>query len=77
MAGDIAGHFAATRGMTDVDDTVHTELFDERREVVSVGVHVIAAPGLARSTVAATIMGDAAVSVRSQKEHLILPGVRG
>ena len=52
------------------------ERFDQLRQVVGVSVHVVATPGLARSAVAAAIMGDAAVSVRGQKHHLVFPGIR-
>src|SRR5262249_46656805 len=52
------------------------ELRDQLGEVVRVGVEVVAAPGLARTAVAAAIMGDAAVAARSQEEHLVLEGVR-
>src|SRR4029453_11992791 len=51
------------------------ERFDERREIVGVSVHVVAVPGLARATVAAPVVGDAAISVGSQEEHLIFPGI--
>jgi hypothetical protein len=59
-----------------MDRVRQVERLDERREVVGVGVHVVAVPGLARSPVAAAVMGDAAVSVGAYEEHLVLPGVR-
>jgi hypothetical protein len=49
---------------------------DERREVVGVGVHVVALPGLARAAMAAAVMADAAVAVGGQQGHLVFPGVR-
>lgn len=36
VAADIAGHFAAARGVTDMDRVPQVERFDERREVVGV-----------------------------------------
>ena len=59
-----------------MDRVLQVERFDERREVVGVGVHVVAVPGLARSAMAAAVMGDAAVSAGGQKEHLVFQGVR-
>jgi hypothetical protein len=60
-----------------MDGILEIELSNKLREIVGVGVHVVAAPRLARTSVAATIVGDAAISLRSQKEHLVLKGIRG
>ena len=76
MAADVAGDFAAARGVADVDRIPQVERFDERRQVVGVGVHVVAVPGLARTAMAAAVMGDAAVAAGGQKHHLVFPGVR-
>src|SRR5215510_11157595 len=54
---------------------LHAELADELREVVCIGIHVVALPRLARSAVAAPVMGDDAQAVRGQEEHLVLPGI--
>ena len=76
MAADIAGDFAAAGRVADVDRVLQVERFDERREIVGVGVHVVAVPGLARAAVAAAVMGDAAIAAGGQEEHLVLEGVR-
>ena len=76
VAADVAGDFAAAGGVADVDRVLQVERFDERREVVGVGVHVVAVPGLARAAVAAAVVGDAAVAAGGQKEHLVFEGVR-
>jgi hypothetical protein len=55
--------------------SLEVERLDERREVVGVGVQIVAAGGLTRAAVAATVVGDGAVAVLGQEEHLILPGV--
>ena len=52
------------------------ERFDQLREIIGVGVHVVAVPRLARSAMAATVMGDAAIAARGQIKHLVLKGVR-
>ena len=77
MAADIAGDFAAAGGVADVDRILEVELLDQLREIVGVGVHVVAVPRLARTAVAAAVMGDAAISVRRQEEHLVFEGIRG
>ena len=76
VAADIAGYFAAACGEADQDGVFQVERFDELREVVGIGVHVVAIPGLARPAVAATVMGDAAIAVGGQKQHLSLPAIR-
>jgi len=50
-----------------MDSFLQIERFNERREVICVGVHVVAIPRLARAAMAATVMADAAVSVGVQK----------
>ena len=77
MARDVAGDFTATGGMADVNRVFEVERVDQRREVVGVGVHVIAVPWLARAAVAAAVVRDAAIAVRSQEEHLVLERVCG
>jgi hypothetical protein len=59
----------------DVDRALQVELFDERREVVRVSVHLVAIPRLARTAVTAPVMGDTAVTARGEKQHLIFPRV--
>src|ERR1700737_3277395 len=63
--------------MADMDGILEIELLDEFREVVGVRVHVVAGPRLARTSVAAAVMRDAAISARSEKEHLVFERIRG
>src|SRR5258708_30822719 len=63
--------------MTDMDGILEIELLNEFREVVGVGVHVVAGPRLARTSVAPAVMGDAAISVRGEIEHLVFERIRG
>ena len=75
MAADVAGDLAAAGGVADQDGVVQVERLDQLREVVGVGVHVVAVPRLAGAAVAAAVVGDAAVAVGGQEEHLVVPGV--
>ena len=59
-----------------MDGLLEIELVDEIREVVGVCVHVVAGPRLARTSMATAVMGNAAVSVSGQEEHLVFPGIR-
>jgi len=52
-----------------MDRVLQVELFHKRREVVGVGIHFVSVPGLARSTMAASVMGDTAVFAGTQ-EHI-------
>ena len=52
------GDFAAAGRMADVDRVPEIERGDELLHVGGVGVHFVAAVGLARAAVAASIMGD-------------------
>jgi hypothetical protein len=47
MTADIAGDFATSSGVADVDRGLQVKLLDQRREVIGVGVHFVAFPGLA------------------------------
>ncbi len=77
MPSDIARDFAAAGGMADMDRVCEIQLLSELGEVVGVRVHVVAVPRLARTSVAAAVVRDAAVSARGQKEHLVFKGIRG
>ena len=76
VAADVAGDFAAAGGVADVDGVLQVELFEQRRQIVGVGVHVVAVPGLAGAAMTAPVMRDAAIAVRAEEEHLRFPGIR-
>ncbi len=76
MSADIAGDFATARRVADVDCFLQVELFDQRLEVVRVGIHIVALPGLARPAMPAAVVSNAAVTARSQEEHLVFEGIR-
>ena len=75
VAADVARDFAAAGRVADVDRVLQIERLDQRREIVGVGVHLVAVPRLARSAVAAAVVRDAAVAVRGEEHHLVFPGV--
>ena len=53
------------------------KLLGEFGEIVGVGVHVVAAPRLTRSTVTSTVVRDTSIPARRQEEHLIFKRIRG
>src|SRR3989442_13236508 len=62
--------------MADQDHVLQIELFDQRVEIVRVGIHVVAAPGLARATMASTVVRDRAVGVGGHEIQLVIPVIR-
>src|ERR1039458_4594699 len=76
MSTDVARHFPATGREADQEDLLQVQRVEEIGEVIGVGVHVVAGPRLTGSSVAAPVMGDAAITVGRQEEHLRLPTVR-
>jgi hypothetical protein len=76
VATDVARDLATSRREADQDDIPKIERADERREVIGVGVHLVAVPGLTGAAVAAAVVSDAAQAVGRQREHLRFPAVR-
>ena len=76
VAADVAGDLATAGGEADQDGVLQVERLDQFREVVGIGIHLVAVPGLAGSAMAATVMGDAAIAVGGQEHHLGFPAIR-
>jgi hypothetical protein len=51
-----------------MDSILQLELLDEFREIVGIGVEIVAVPRLARAAMAAAIMSDAAIAVGDEEE---------
>ena len=64
---------AAAGGVTDVNGALEIEMRGQCREVVGVVIHVVAVAGLGRASVAAAVMGDDAVAVALEEQHLRVP----
>ncbi len=75
VATDVAGHLAAAGGMADKHRVVQIECFDECREIVGVGVHVVAFPRLARTAMAATVMSNRTIAMGCYEDQLVVPGI--
>src|SRR3989440_4798447 len=73
VAADVAGHLTAAGGMADQHRLVQIERVEERRQIVSVGVHVVTVPGLAGSAMAATVVGDRAIAMGGHEDQLVVP----
>src|SRR5262249_52127108 len=77
LAGDVPGHLPAAGRVANMDCVTQVQSGHQRREIVGVGVHVVAVPRLAGPAVAAAVIGHAPEPAGSQEKHLVLPGVRG
>src|SRR5262249_51364450 len=61
--------------MANMDHLLEFEVLHKLRQIIGIGVHIIAVPGLAGATMTSSVMCDAAISARGQEEHLILEGI--
>jgi len=59
--------------MANVNGVLEIEVRSQRRKVVGVVVHVVAVAGLGGSAVAAPVVGDDAVAVLEEEQHLDVP----
>src|SRR6266404_2258773 len=73
VPADVAHDFAAPRGMADQSYVLKIQLVEQRSQIIGVCVHVVAVPGLARTSMSTTVVGNDAIAVLSQKEHLWIP----
>ena len=75
VSRDIAHGFAAAGGMSDVDGIAQVKVVDDRRGIGRVMIHVVAVADLARASVTAAIVGDHAISLADEVQHLGIPVV--
>ncbi len=77
MPPDVTGNFSAAGGVANVDCVLQIKLFGEGREIVGIGVHVVAVPGLGGAAVPSPVMRDDAKTLLAEEQHLSVPVVRG
>ena len=75
VPADVVDDLAAAGGVADEGEVAEVERVDQAGEVVGVGVHLVAVPGLAGAAVAAPVVGDRAVAVLGEEQRGGLPGV--
>ena len=59
--------------MADVDGVLQIEMRRHRRQVVGIVIHVVAVADLTGSAMAAAVMGDDAIAVIEEEQHLRVP----
>ncbi len=66
-------HLAAAGGMADVNGILQIEMRRHRGKIVGVVIHVMAVARLGGAAVAAAVMGDDAIAVIEEEQHLRVP----
>ena len=73
VTSDVARDFASAGGVADECYVIEIERLNDRRQIVSVSVHIVPGPSLGRPAMAATIMRDHAESILGKEKHLAVP----
>src|SRR5437660_11984199 len=73
MPSQIMRHLAAAGGMTNMHGVVQIKMRRQSRKVVGIVVHVIAVARLGGPAVASSVMGDDAIAVFEEEQHLRVP----
>src|SRR5438309_4432358 len=73
MPSQIMRYLAAAGGMTNVHGLLQVEMRGQSRKVVGVMIHVMAVARLGGPAVASSVMGDDAIAVFEEEQHLRVP----
>src|SRR5207253_11307837 len=73
MTGEITHHLAATGRMADVNCFPQVEMVGDGLQIVGIVVEVMAVGYLRRTAVASSVMGDDAIAVSEEEQHLRVP----
>ena len=75
MPGDVAHDLAAAGRVADVHGVMDIEVRGHRGQVVGVVIHVVTVAGLRGPAVPAPVVGDDAIAVLQEEQHLGVPVV--
>src|SRR5438270_7843171 len=73
MPSQIMRHLATSGGMTNVHGVLHIKMRDQSRKVVGIVIHVMAVARLGGPAVASPVMGDDAIALFEEEQHLRVP----
>ena len=73
VSGDVVHDFATTGRVPNMDSALEIEMCSQCSQVVGVMVHVVTVAGLRGASVPAPVMGDDAVAVPQEEQHLGIP----
>src|SRR6266403_378336 len=75
MPSQIMRHLAAAGGMTNVHGVLQIKMRGQSRKVVGIVIRVMAVARLGGPAVASSVMGDDAIAVFEEEQHLRVPVV--
>jgi len=75
VPGYVVRDFAAAGGVPDMDGVPEIEMGSHGSQVVGVVIHVVTVAGLRGASVPAPVVGDDAVAVLQEEQHLGVPVV--
>ena len=73
MSRDVADNLASAGGMADHRGIFKIKMVHQLGQIVCVLIHIVALPSLARASVAATIMGDDAITSLARETTFVRP----
>src|SRR6266487_4369407 len=73
MSSQIMRHLAAASGMANVHGVLQIKMRGQSRKVVGIVIHVMAIARLGGPAVASSVMGDDAIAVFEEEQHLRVP----
>src|ERR1700730_2953245 len=73
MPPQIMGDLAAAGGMTNVHGSLQIKMRRQSRKVIGIVIHVMTVARLGGPTVASSVMGDDAITVSEEEQHLRVP----
>src|SRR5436190_10075115 len=73
MPSQIMRHLATAGGMTNVHGILQIKMRSQSRKVVGIVIHVMAVARLGGPAVASSVVGDDAITVFEEEQHLRVP----
>src|SRR5258708_38681154 len=76
VAGNVVHYFASAGRVADMHRFLKVEMCGQRRQVVSIMIHVMAATGLGGTAMSAPVVGYDAITLVEEEQHLRVPIIR-
>src|SRR5215475_1720851 len=76
MTGEVMHHLSAAGRMADMNRILQVEMICDGFEIIGVVIHVVSIAGLRRTTMAAPVGCNDAITFAQEKKHLRIPIVR-
>src|SRR5208283_1688989 len=76
MPPNVACNFSSAGRVADMNRILQVQLFRKSRQIVGVGVHLVAIPGLVGTALPSPVMRDHSIAALPKEQHLSVPVVR-